>query len=95
MVKAAEVVEGVWQVTLPVPFLLGFVPVYLVEGDDGWTLADAGYDHPPAREAWEGGALAAGCDLPRDVARIVVTHFNPDRVGGRGGRRRSRRRRSP
>jgi glyoxylase-like metal-dependent hydrolase (beta-lactamase superfamily II) len=79
--EAAEVVEGVWQVKLPVPFPLGFVSVYLVGGDDGWTLVDAGYDYPPAREAWEAGALAAGCDLSRDVARIVVTHFHPDHVG--------------
>jgi glyoxylase-like metal-dependent hydrolase (beta-lactamase superfamily II) len=79
--EAAEVVEGVWQVKLPVPFPLGFVSVYPVGGDDGWTLVDAGYDYPPAREAWEAGALAAGCDLSRDVARIVVTHFHPDHVG--------------
>ncbi len=79
--EAARVVEGVWQIKLPVPFPLGFVSVYLVDGADGWTLIDAGYDYPPAREAWEAGALAAGCDLSRDVSRIVVTHFHPDHVG--------------
>src|SRR4028119_511344 len=79
--EAAEVVEGVWQIKLPVPFPLGFVSVYMVVGCDGWTLIDAGYDYPPAREAWEAGALAAGCDLSRDVARVVVTHFHPDYVG--------------
>ncbi len=79
--EAAEVVEGVWQIKLPVPFPLGFVSVYLVEAGDGWTLVDAGYDYPPAREAWEAGSRAAGCDLSRDVARVVVTHFHPDHVG--------------
>jgi glyoxylase-like metal-dependent hydrolase (beta-lactamase superfamily II) len=79
--EAAEVVEGVWQIKLPVPFPLGFVAVYLAYGDDGWTLVDAGYDYPPAREAWRAGAIAAGCDLARDVSRIVVTHFHPDHVG--------------
>ena len=79
--EAARVVEGVWQIKLPVPFPLGFVSVYLVEGDDGWTLIDAGYDYPPARGAWEAGARVAGCDLSRDVAGIVVTHFHPDHVG--------------
>ena len=78
--EAAEVVEGVWQLKLPVPFPLGFVSVYLVEGDDGWTLIDSGYDYPPAREAWEAGALAAGCDLSQDIAGIVVTHFHPDHI---------------
>ena len=79
--EAARLVKGVWQVKLPVPFPLGFVSVYLVEGDGGWTLVDAGYDYPPSRDAWEAGARAAGCDLSRDVARVVVTHFHPDHVG--------------
>jgi len=79
--EAAPVAEDVWQLKLPVPFPLRFVSVYLVEGEDGWTLVDAGYDHPPAREAWEAGAAAAGCDLARDVGRIVVTHFHPDHIG--------------
>jgi glyoxylase-like metal-dependent hydrolase (beta-lactamase superfamily II) len=79
--EAARVVEGVWQIKLPVPFPLEFVSVYLVSGADGWTLIDAGYDYPPAREAWRVGALSAGCDLSRDVARVVVTHFHPDHVG--------------
>ena len=79
--EAAEVVEGVWQIKLPVPFPLGFVAVYLVEGDDGWTLIDAGYDYPPARVAWEAGTLSAGCEISRDVAKIVVTHFHPDHLG--------------
>jgi glyoxylase-like metal-dependent hydrolase (beta-lactamase superfamily II) len=75
------VAEGVWQLKLPVPFPLRFVSVYLVRGDDGWTLVDTGYDYPPARVAWEAGAAAAGCDLARDVDRIVVTHFHPDHIG--------------
>jgi glyoxylase-like metal-dependent hydrolase (beta-lactamase superfamily II) len=79
--EAAEVVGGVWQIKLPVPFPLGFVAVYLVEGDDGWTLIDAGYDYPQAREAWDAGSRTAGCDLSRDVEKILVTHFHPDHLG--------------
>ena len=79
--EAAPVAEGVWQLKLPVPFPLRFVSVYLVEGDDGWTLVDAGYDYPPARVAWEAGTAAAGCALAQDVDRIVVTHFHPDHIG--------------
>jgi glyoxylase-like metal-dependent hydrolase (beta-lactamase superfamily II) len=79
--EAAPVAEGVWQLKLPVPFPLRFVSVYLVEGNDGWSIVDAGYDYPPARAAWESGAAAAGCDLGQDVDRIVVTHFHPDHIG--------------
>ena len=79
--EAAQVAEGIYQLKLPVPFPLRFVSAYLVEGGDGWTVIDAGYDYPPAREAWEEGARAVGLDLRRDVARIVVTHFHPDHIG--------------
>jgi glyoxylase-like metal-dependent hydrolase (beta-lactamase superfamily II) len=58
------------------------VSVYLVEGDDGWTLVDAGYDYTPTYDVWESGAAAVGCGLGEDVARIVVTHFHPDHLGG-------------
>ncbi len=74
--------NGVYQLKLPVPLPLRFVSVYLVEGDDGWTLVDAGFHYPPTYEVWASGAAAVGCDLERDVARIVVTHFHPDHLGG-------------
>ena len=34
----------------------------------------------PARRG-RAGAAAVGCDLGRDVDRIVVTHFHPDHIG--------------
>jgi glyoxylase-like metal-dependent hydrolase (beta-lactamase superfamily II) len=79
--EIALVAEGVYQLKLPVPFPLRFVSVYLVE-DDGWTIIDSGYDYPPTYEVWERGASGVGCDLRNDMARIVVTHFHPDHLGG-------------
>jgi glyoxylase-like metal-dependent hydrolase (beta-lactamase superfamily II) len=53
--EAAPVAEGIWQLKLPVPFPLRFVSAYLVEGEEGWTLIDAGYDYPrPARRGKQG-----------------------------------------
>jgi len=79
--EAAEVAEGVYQLKVPVPIPLVFVSAYLVQDGDGWTIIDTGFDYPEGREAWEGGARAVGCDLRRDVSRIVVTHFHPDHLG--------------
>jgi glyoxylase-like metal-dependent hydrolase (beta-lactamase superfamily II) len=44
--EAAEVAEGVYQLKVPVPIPLVFVSAYLVEGDEGWTLIDTGFDYP-------------------------------------------------
>jgi glyoxylase-like metal-dependent hydrolase (beta-lactamase superfamily II) len=79
--EAGEVAEGVYLLKVPVPIPLVFVSTYLVEGSDGWTLIDTGFDYPEGREAWEAGARAVGCDLRRDVSRIIVTHFHPDHLG--------------
>jgi glyoxylase-like metal-dependent hydrolase (beta-lactamase superfamily II) len=79
--EAAEVAEGVYQLKVPVPFPLVFVSVYLVEGYDGWTIIDTGYDYLKGRKVWEKGTRQVGLDLKRDVARIVVTHFHPDHLG--------------
>lgn len=79
--ETSRVSDGVYQVKLPVPFPLKFVASYLVEGRDGWTVIDPGFDYPPAREAWEAGAAEAGLDLDGDVTRIIVTHLHPDHIG--------------
>lgn len=80
--ETARVADGVYQLKLPVPLPLRFVSVYLIQGNDGWTLVDTGFDYPETYEVWERGAAAGGCDLTRDVSRIVVTHFHPDHLGG-------------
>jgi glyoxylase-like metal-dependent hydrolase (beta-lactamase superfamily II) len=79
--EAAEVAEGIYQLKVPVPIPLVFVSAYLVQDEDGWTIIDTGFDYPEGREAWEVGARAVGCNLRRDVWRIVVTHFHPDHLG--------------
>ena len=80
--EVARVAEDFWQLKLPVPFPLRFASVYLVKGNNGWTLVDSGYDYPPTYKVWEAGAATLGCDLGRDVDRIVITHFHPDHLGG-------------
>lgn len=79
--EVARVADGVYQLKLPVPLPLRFVSVYMIEGGDGWTVVDTGYDYPPTYEAWERAAAMLGIDLAEDVARIVVTHFHPDHLG--------------
>ena len=80
--EAARVAENVYQLKLPVPLPLQFVSAYLIEGDDGWTIVDTGYHYPQTYEVWESEAASIGLDLTQDVARIVVTHFHPDHIGG-------------
>lgn len=79
--EVSSVAEGIYQLKLPVPFPLRFIASYLIEGRDGWTIIDPGFDYPPAREAWEAAAIELGLSLDRDVARVIVTHLHPDHIG--------------
>ena len=70
--------EGVARLTLPLPTRPGHVHCYLLEGEGGWTLVDAGVALPDAAETF--GRVASELR----ISRIVVTHFHPDHVGGAG-----------
>lgn len=73
-----ELAEGIRRVTFPLPAGPRHVHCYLLRGAEGWTLVDTGLGLPDLGERWE--RLLAALDAP--VARIVVTHFHPDHVGG-------------
>ena len=66
-------------ISLPTPFPVGPVNVYLAEGEP-LTLVDAGPRYDPAREALE-VALAGHGYRVADLRRIVLTHAHPDHCG--------------
>ena len=58
---------------------LGAANAYVVQGERGDLLIDAGMDADGKKLA---AALAAAGEKPEDIAVIVVTHAHPDHVGG-------------
>lgn len=77
--EVVEIAEGVLWTRLPLPFRLDHVNVYLIEDEGGWTVLDAGANHPLCTGAWE--ALLSGPLVGARLSRVVVTHFHPDHVG--------------
>jgi glyoxylase-like metal-dependent hydrolase (beta-lactamase superfamily II) len=65
--------------SIPTPFPVGPVNVYLAEGDP-LTLVDAGPRYDPARESLENGLSGCGYSVA-DVRRIVLTHAHADHCG--------------
>jgi glyoxylase-like metal-dependent hydrolase (beta-lactamase superfamily II) len=73
-----ELRNGILRITFPLPLGIDHVHCYLLPGEDGWTLVDTGLGLPGAEQRW---AQLLG-ELDGRVARIVITHFHPDHVGG-------------
>ena len=73
---AKRVINGVHVVTM------GMANAFLIEGDDGLTLIDAGF---PGKEAAVFQAIRGLGRLPDQLKHLIFTHGHPDHIGGQPG----------
>src|SRR5690348_5827154 len=78
--EAREIVEGIWKITVPIPFPLRTVNVFALIGTDGWAMVDTSMGTPDTREALWQGLERASLSLD-NLRTIVLTHHHPDHVG--------------
>ena len=71
-----EVAPGVHWLSMPLPFALDHINLWLVSDDDGWTIVDTGIGNEPTRALWE-----QLLDRFKRVRRVVLTHYHPDHAG--------------
>jgi glyoxylase-like metal-dependent hydrolase (beta-lactamase superfamily II) len=67
-----RVIKGVHVVPM------GFANAFLIEGDDGLTLIDAGF---PRKEAVVFGAIRGLDRSPAQLKQLMFTHSHPDHIG--------------
>ncbi len=76
-----EVIDGITQLRIPIPNNpLGFTNTYLLKGDDGYLLVDAGFGNDEALEALKQQLFEIKADLKK-ISKIVVTHSHGDHIG--------------
>jgi len=76
-----EITTGIYQLQIPIPSNpLGHTNTYLVKGDDGHLLIDAGYGNMEALESLDEQLTEIGVALT-DISQIVVTHAHFDHYG--------------
>ena len=80
MATYQAVAEGVYQLSLPLPFALRQVNCYLLWGETGWNIIDTGLNIPEARQVWLDTFAALGIGSG-DIERIILTHTHPDHYG--------------
>ena len=77
---ALQIAPGVVRITLPIPFELSHVNVYLVREQDGWMLIDSGLESERCFEALTAGLVEHGIAL-QEIRTVVLTHMHPDHIG--------------
>jgi glyoxylase-like metal-dependent hydrolase (beta-lactamase superfamily II) len=76
-----EVVEGVFELRLPIPFEDGLVNVFLFADGDEADLLDCGMNSDESVAAIEQALAHFGA---KRLRRLVVTHIHPDHYGAAG-----------
>ncbi|HEX9897083.1 MAG TPA: MBL fold metallo-hydrolase [Dehalococcoidales bacterium] len=78
---ATAIIPAVYELVIPLPYNPpGATNIYLLRGDDGYLLIDAGWNNDPAFHALGEGLYDVGADF-KDIKQIVVTHAHPDHYG--------------
>ena len=77
-----EVAPGVYWLRMPLPMSLNHINLYLLEGDDSWTIVDTGIRGPEVRDLWLDIFENRLGDKP--VSQIICTHMHPDHTGQAG-----------
>ena len=83
--RVTQIASDCWRITLPLPFRLREVHVFLFKGPDGYALIDTGLGTPEGRASFDSALEELGI-AERDIIRVFVTHMHPDHIGMSGRR---------
>jgi glyoxylase-like metal-dependent hydrolase (beta-lactamase superfamily II) len=70
-----EVAPGIHWLSMPLPFQLDHINLWLLQEEDAWTVVDTGIGNAETRALWE------KILEKKRVKRVVVTHYHPDHAG--------------
>src|SRR5919108_4908481 len=75
-----EIAPGLYQLTVPMPFTLNHVHLYLLEADEGFILIDTGVNTAEAFAGLQRKLGELGLDFSA-ITQVVITHFHSDHCG--------------
>lgn len=71
-----EVAPGVRWLSMPLPFQLDHINLWLLDDDGATTIVDCGIANDATRALWERIFASIG-----KVKRVILTHYHPDHAG--------------
>lgn len=69
---------GLKIVEIGLPFRLNHVNCFMAEGENGWTIIDAGLNNAYTNKVWEEQIRG------KEVKNLFITHYHPDHFGHAG-----------
>ena len=73
---AVHVAPGIHWISMPLPFQLDHINLWLAEDGEGWTIIDCGIGNAETRALWD-----KLFDRVSAVRRVILTHYHPDHAG--------------
>jgi glyoxylase-like metal-dependent hydrolase (beta-lactamase superfamily II) len=80
--ETMPVADGLHWLRMPLPFSIGHINLWLLEGDDSWAVVDTGIETDMSKDVWRKTIASVMRDRP--IGHVVVTHLHPDHVGCAG-----------
>jgi glyoxylase-like metal-dependent hydrolase (beta-lactamase superfamily II) len=71
-----EVSPGLHWLSMPLPFALDHINLWLVSDAEGWTIVDTGIGNDQTRTLWD-----RLLERFKQIRRVVLTHYHPDHAG--------------
>ncbi|MBD3107333.1 MBL fold metallo-hydrolase [Bacillus sp. AGMB 02131] len=71
-----KITDHIHQLSIPIPYDLGAVNCYIVEGSNGYTIVDTGDHTEEAIAIWE-----AIFPNNKPIEKVVLTHSHTDHIG--------------
>ena len=81
--ETIQVAPGIEWVSMPLPFSLKFINLWLIDDGESWTIVDTGLPLLETRTAWK-SLIEARITPEKPLKRVMVTHMHPDHVGCAG-----------
>lgn len=78
--ETKAIAPGVLWVRMPLPFVLKWINLWLLEEENGWTIVDTGVALDESRTHWR-TIFASPALKGKPVTRVIVTHMHPDHIG--------------
>jgi glyoxylase-like metal-dependent hydrolase (beta-lactamase superfamily II) len=75
--QLVEIANGVMWLTMPLPFELDHINLYLIKDGDNWVIVDTGIGTSTTKALWQ----QIFEKLDGSISAVVVTHLHPDHIG--------------